>query len=108
MEKVSVAFIVETEIDSKEEKKYNEWVNNFHIPLVLKSPGMLRARRYQAMDAEDSQRKYLIIFELENEAAAKRWDQGPERKEAHQNKLDNWGEGGFTVNWAGYFHTLDI
>ena len=105
MEKVSVAFIVETEIDPKDEGKYNEWVDNMHIPLVLKSPGMLRARRYQAMGSEG---KYLIIFELENEEAAKRWDQGPERKAAHQNKLENWGEGGFTFNWGGYYKSFQV
>ena len=103
MEKVSVAFIVETGIGPEEEEKYNKWLDNVHIPLALKSPGMLRARRYKSVDSEG---KYLTIFEMENEAAAKQWDQGAERKAAHQNKLENWGEGGFTLQWAGYYKSF--
>ena len=106
MEKISTFFIVETKVSPENELKYNEWFNKVHIPLVLKSPGMLRARRYKAMDAEDSQGKYLTIFEMQNEEAVKEWDQGSARKAAHQNKLEIWGEGGFTTNWAGCFNRL--
>jgi antibiotic biosynthesis monooxygenase (ABM) superfamily enzyme len=105
VEKISVAFIVETGVGPEQEKRYNEWLKNIHIPLVLKSPGILRARRYKSMDSEGT---YLTIFEMGNDEAAKQWDQGPVRKAAHQNKLANWGEGGFTVNWAGYFSQLQI
>ena len=43
------------------EEEYNAWYNEEHIPLLIKVPGVLRARRFRALDGRPS---YLAVYEL--------------------------------------------
>lgn len=101
-----VVFMVETRVNPSMEEKFNEWDTKIHIPMALMGPGMVSARRYKAVGGNDDEGKYLVIYELENEAMIKAFEESQERKAAHQKKLDDWGEDGFTVEWAGYYKLL--
>ncbi len=106
MEKMSVVFMVETKVSPDLEEKFNKWDSKVHIPMAMKGPGMVSVRRYKAVDGKDAEGKYLVIYELKDETAVKLYEVSPERKAAHQKKLDDWGEEGFTVEWAGYYKRL--
>ena len=45
MENMRVVFMVETKTSPELDKKFNDWDANVHIPLALKGPGMIKARR---------------------------------------------------------------
>ena len=45
------------------EDEFNDWYNTAYIPGYLKVPGVLRARRFVAVDAEP---KYLTVYEFAN------------------------------------------
>jgi len=106
MDNMRVVLMVETKTSPDMDKKFNDWDANVHTPMALKGPGMIKARRYKSVDPGSDEGVYLIIYELEDESAIKTFEKSPERKAAHQKKLDDWGEEGYTVNWAGYFKKL--
>lgn len=45
------------------EDEFNAWYNTAYIPGYLKVPGVIRARRYVAIEGEP---KYLTVYEFEN------------------------------------------
>lgn len=55
------------------EDEYNRWYNDVHLGEVLRTPGMIAARRYRLVDGvgsrEEPQHRYLAIYELASEDA---------------------------------------
>jgi len=47
------------------EDKFNEWYDTEHIPIRLKAPGFLRARRYRELNSN----KYLAVYEMDSPQA---------------------------------------
>jgi hypothetical protein len=45
------------------EEEFNDWYNTCFIPGFLQVPGVIRARRYTAIEAQP---KYLTVYEFEN------------------------------------------
>ena len=56
------------------EDEFNAWYNTCYIPGYLKVPGVLRARRFTAVECEP---KYLTVYEFENAKVpdTPAWDQ---------------------------------
>ncbi len=53
--------------DPDREDEFNEWYNKIHLPDVLKTPGFISARRYEAKEYRDGRGKYLAIYEIETD-----------------------------------------
>ena len=53
------------------EDEYNDWYNNVHLGEVLRTPGMIGARRFKLVEGagsgDEPQHGYLAIYELESE-----------------------------------------
>ena len=45
------------------EEEFNDWYNTCYIPGFLQVPGVIRARRFTAIEAQP---KYLTVYEFEN------------------------------------------
>jgi hypothetical protein len=45
------------------EEEFNDWYNTCYIPGFLQVPGVIRARRFLAIEAQP---KYLTVYEFEN------------------------------------------
>ena len=43
--KEKVWLIVQTDVDPEDEEEFNEWYDTEHIPMFLKVPGVLSAKR---------------------------------------------------------------
>jgi hypothetical protein len=54
------------------EEEFNDWYNTCYIPGFLKVPGVIRARRFTAIEAQP---RYLTVYEFENPAVpdTKEW-----------------------------------
>jgi hypothetical protein len=52
------------DVDPEMEEEFNRWYEEEHIPLLLKVPGVLSARRY-IFPGESP--KYITVYEHENE-----------------------------------------
>ena len=65
--------VVFTNPVSGKEDEYNRWYNEVHLGEVLRTPGMLAARRYRLVDGvgsrEEPQHRYLAIYEFASEDA---------------------------------------
>jgi antibiotic biosynthesis monooxygenase (ABM) superfamily enzyme len=61
--------IVQVDVDPEDEKEFNEWYDTEHIPMFMKVPGVLSAKRAVAMD-KYPRPKYITIYEYEDESVA--------------------------------------
>ena len=58
--------IVETNCtDPSQEKEFNRWYNNTHIPDLLSTPGVISATRYENPTPGENQARYLALYEIE-------------------------------------------
>lgn len=55
-------YVVRMDVDPAEEKRFNEWYDEEHLPALLKVPGVLGAYRYVSLEGEP---KYVAVYELE-------------------------------------------
>lgn len=62
------------DISAAMEEEFNAWYNTCYIPGYLKVPGVIRVRRFMAVE---SQPKYLTVYEFENPGVpdTEAWDE---------------------------------
>lgn len=65
-------FVVRATIQGDHEAAFNAWYNDEHVPLFLRFPGAVSARRYRAVIGE-SKYQYMAVYELVDEAALRRF-----------------------------------
>ena len=53
--------------DSSREAEFTEWYDKIHVPDILKTPGFVRANRYEAIEPSESEAKFLAVYEIEAE-----------------------------------------
>ena len=61
-------FMVQTECVAGQEKVFNEWYDQVHVPDVLAVPGFVRAQRFETVGGlrgEMPERRFLAIYEFE-------------------------------------------
>jgi hypothetical protein len=51
--------------DSAQEKEFNDWYDNTHLPDILETPGFVRASRYENTNPAEGQGKFLAMYEIE-------------------------------------------
>ena len=66
----TVLFIVKATIPADKEAAFNKWYSEEHCPQALQFPGLVSARRYQAIDGEDKY-QYMAMYEVQDEATAR-------------------------------------
>ena len=54
---------VQMDVDPEQEAEFNDWYNQEHCPMLLSVPGMLGARRFEAVEGEP---KYAAFYEIES------------------------------------------
>src|SRR5256886_14487514 len=67
----TVLFVVKATIRKDREDAFNRWYNEEHVPQVLQFKGLVSARRYRALEGEDTYR-YMAVYELQDEATYRR------------------------------------
>ncbi len=65
----------------EQEAEFNDWYNNIHVADTLRIPGFIAGNRYQAVRPTRKQRRYIAIYEVENEDALNTGVDGPIMKE---------------------------
>jgi antibiotic biosynthesis monooxygenase (ABM) superfamily enzyme len=65
-------FTVKATIAADREAAFNEWYNHEHVPDVFKFKGVVSARRYRAILAED-RFQYMTVYEFESEETLQRF-----------------------------------
>ena len=73
--------------DPSQEKEFNHWYDNIHMPDILETPGFIRATRYENSSPAEGRGKFLTLYkvvteDMEQTLAAftenvtKKWQQG--------------------------------
>ena len=58
--------LVENNPDPGRPAQFNDWYDNMHLPDALRSPGILRARRYERHEFRDGRAQYLAVYEIDS------------------------------------------
>ena len=61
----------------EQEREFNAWYNSTHVPDVVSMHGFLAGTRYEAVRQTKRQRKYIAVYEIENEDLMNRAVDGP-------------------------------
>ncbi len=61
----------------EQEAVFNEWYNKVHLPDALRTPGFISGVRYEAVRPAGKQRKYIAVYEVENEEIMNEGVDGP-------------------------------
>lgn len=101
-----VLWLVGTECAPEREQEFNEWYGRVHLPMLLKVPGVVAAARYEAVNPAPGQPKYLAVYEVEDEEALEAIPQTPEMLAARAERLESWGEAGFSVMRREYYRAI--
>ncbi len=60
--------VVETNcVDAAREVEFNEWYDKIHLHDVLRTPGFIRATRYESTSPSEGKAKFLATYEIETE-----------------------------------------
>jgi Domain of unknown function (DUF4286) len=62
----TVLFMVKATIPKSHETAFNQWYDDTHVPDVLKFPGVVSARRYRALEGDDTY-QYMAVYEVRDE-----------------------------------------
>lgn len=54
-------------IDPDREVDFHEWYNNIHLPDMLELPAVVRVDRYENINPEDGEAKYIALYEMKSD-----------------------------------------
>jgi uncharacterized protein (TIGR02118 family) len=83
----SVIGLTGYQIKPESEDQYNKWLNEVHIPILFKFPGLKAVTRFKITKKDDRYPNYLTIMEFEDEEAFKAFKESPEVAEARKDTL---------------------
>ena len=104
MQEKTVIRVVGTQCAPELERQFNDWYNEIHIPMLLRSEWLEGVSRYRlSPETQGDYPGYLAIYEFKDQQAAEAWLAGPERQAAAEEMKETWGGRGFEMKWvAGY------
>ncbi|HEY4491349.1 MAG TPA: DUF4286 family protein [Acidobacteriota bacterium] len=95
-----VMYVVHVTIPVKEEKQWNRWHDQEHIPRVLSLPGFLQVRKFRCISNDPKEAQYFVLYELRNQAAYERYVKSEEGTRLRQEYLDRYGTKTRITRWA--------
>lgn len=100
MDKKLILHVVASDCGKPEkEKEFNDWYTNQHAPMLLKSPHVKGAARYERVGDEKEYPQYLAIYEFESEEALDAYIKSPYRNEVLQDSGAKAKAGEFIRRW---------
>ena len=87
-------FIVQAKVKPEDEKAFNQWYNEEHMPRALERfPGVLSGKRYKILEGEDEY-QYLAFYEFETVEAMQAAVNSDILKQLVNEYDEAFGEGG--------------
>lgn len=72
------------------EKEYNEWYNEVHVPMLLKSGELKEVTRFKKIGGDEDYPKYLVIYRFDNLEAFERYEKSEELAIAAKDSREKW------------------
>jgi antibiotic biosynthesis monooxygenase (ABM) superfamily enzyme len=98
--------IVATECHPEDEKKFNEWYNGIHVPMLFKYPGMMKVTRHRLTGGSEGQARYLAVYEFKDRAAFEGFEKSAEMKAAREEMQQTWKDRMFSIKWRAQYDPI--
>lgn len=95
-----IMYVVRVKVPVDEEKKWNKWHNEQHIPKVLSQPGFIQVRKFRSITNKSQEAEYFVLYELRNQAAYDQYVRSEEGKLLRQEYLDAYASKTEITRWA--------
>jgi hypothetical protein len=89
----TIVNIVAIQVKSEHEAKFNRWMEEVHIPMLLKYKGLIRASRYKSLNPSDLLPQYITQYEFVNKQAFDSYETSPELAAAKEEMKQSWRHG---------------
>jgi uncharacterized protein (TIGR02118 family) len=91
MAKDQVINIIETQCDPKDEKKFDQWYSEVHIPMLLKAKGCKGVTRYRVAGETGKPQRFLAVYKFGSQKDLEAFQKCAETAAAIKDFNDNWG-----------------
>ena len=98
--------IVASQCQPEAEKKFNEWYNTVHIPMLMKFKGLKGVKRCKALQPPKENPVYLALYEFDSLKDVEAFGKSPEMAAARDEMKESWKEGGLQIKWAAPYELL--
>ncbi len=88
------------------EEKFNKWLEETHIPMLLETGELQKATRYRRIGDDANFPKYLAIYEFEDRAAFKRYEASQALAAAVADAKSTWAKGGNLPKWRVQYEVI--
>ncbi len=102
-----VIHIVGSDCRPEDEEKFERWLNEIHIPLLMKFKGLKKATLHKRMYENNEYPKYFATYEFENKKAFEDYEASPELKVALKERDEvTWKDGKFDITWRVQYELI--
>ena len=106
MESKPATNMVATRCKSEDQAKFDRWLDEVHIPMLLKCPGMTKVTRYKIAKESQGSPTRLVIYEFKDRKALEEYENSPELAAARKETKETWPGDGFEITWRIQFEEI--
>ena len=92
-----------TQCEPELEEKFNQWYDEVHIPLFMKSKWLDKVTRYKLIPIHKEAPKYLTIYEFKDKEAYEAYMASPEFAAAVKERNETWPSGGYEMKLSAVY-----
>lgn len=90
----NVLYVIWAQVDRQIEDDWNQWMDEVHIPNLVRTEGFLRGRKYKVQrDAAGIHYNYTTIYEIESMEAFESYQSSDYADAMRQEVSDRFGDG---------------
>ena len=98
--------LVATRCKPEDEAKFDRWLDEVHIPMLLEFSGMTKVTRYKILKKSEGSPPRLVIYEFKDQKALEEYENSPELAAARKETKETWQGDGFEVIWRIQFEEI--
>ena len=106
MESRPATNMVATRCKPEDQEKFDRWLDEVHIPMLLKFAGMTKVTRYKISNESEGSPTRLVIYEFKNKKALEEYENSPELAAARKETKETWQSNGFEIIWRLQFEEI--
>ncbi len=91
IEDIGASNIIETECSPQDEKKFNQWYNETHVPMLLKNKACKGVTRYRVACEAGKPQRFLAVYKFASQKDLEAFQKCAETAAAIKDFTDNWG-----------------
>jgi len=99
--------LVATRCKPEDEAKFDRWLDETHIPMLLKFSGMTKVTRYKILKKSDDSPKRLVIYEFKDQEALEAYENSPELAAAKKETAETWQDSKFEIVWRIQYEEIN-